>query len=184
MSLTGFYSCTDTKTNEKEAAVALSAANWNDTTTLGKVINDYYKDSVHKVGKVAMQIRDPFMTSRVPYQYLQLQKVLRTQFKKTSKTVGFMPVLMTGLLDTAIVDFQITWIQPNPNDSAGVFVVTDKAVQLVGNQSRYEWTKEGEYWIRKNVEVAQQAKTGKTLKMMTPEEIKEMQDKGLLKKGK
>jgi hypothetical protein len=180
----GFYSCTDTEQKQENNKVALVAANWNDTTTMGKVINDYYKDSVFKVRKTVMEIRDPFMNSRMPYQYLQLIKVLRPQFKQTSKTMGFMPVFMTGFLDSAIVDFQITWTQPNPNDSAGVFVVTDKLVQRVGNQPRYEWTQEGEYWIRKNVEVPEEIKTSKELRTLNLEKVTQIQEEEIPKKGK
>lgn len=179
--LLGFYSCTDSK--EKETAVTLSAANWSDTTTMGKVINDYYKDSVFKTGKIAMEIRDPFMNKRTPYHYLQLQKVLRPELKKTSKTVAYMPVFMKGLSsDSIIVDFQLTWRQPNPTDSAGVFVVTDKSVQRVGNQLRYEWIQEGEYWIRKNVEVPEELK-GNRMQAIDPEKLKRMQESGTIKKN-
>jgi hypothetical protein len=177
--LLAFYSCTDSK--EKETAVVLSVANWNDTTTMGKVINNYYKDSVFKTGKIAMEIRDPFMNKRTPYHYLQLQKVLRPEFKKTSKTVGYMPVFMKGLSsDSVIVDFQLTWQQPNPTDSAGVFVVTDKSVQRVGSQSRYEWVQDGEYWIRRNVEMPQELNK---MQALDPEKLKRMQESGAIKKN-
>ena len=139
--LISFYSCTDTK--KEETTVALSVVNWNDTTTIAKVINDYYKDSVFKVGKIAMEIRDPFMNRKIPYQYLEMQKVLRKELKRISPTTAYMPVLMTGMKEDAIVDFQIEWQQPTSTDSIGSFVVIDKFIQKVGTQPRYEWIKEG-----------------------------------------
>ena len=182
--LISLYSCNDSKTTEKETSVALMAANWTDTTTMGKVINDYYKDSVSKVGKISMEIRDPFMNSRRPNYYVQLQKVLRPQFKKASPTVGYMPVLMHGVTDSVIVDFQITWQQTDPKDSTGKFVVTDVCLQRVGKQPRYEWVQEGDYWIRKNVEVTEKNIQGKKLQKMTLEELKKIQENNAIKNAK
>ncbi len=149
----GLYSC---ETTQEEKGVPLSPANWNDTTAIGKLINDYYKDSVFKVGKIAMEIKDPSLNKSNPYLYMELQKVLRPKLKQTSATTAYMPVLMFELRDSAIVDFQIEWQQLNPNDSAGTFVVVDKFVQKFGTQPRYEWVKEDEFWIRKNVEAPAQ----------------------------
>lgn len=152
----GLYSCTSKQDSENESRVPLMKVDWSDTTTIGKVINDYYKDSVFKLNKGALEIRDPFMNSYLPYRYTQLQKVLRPHFKQTTPLVGYMPTLMRELTgDSVIVDFQITWQQISPEDSLGKFIVTDKFIQKVNEQLHYEWIKEGDYWIRKNVEVPQ-----------------------------
>lgn len=149
-----FYSCTDSTKNkdseseQNEETETLAAANWNDTTTMGKVINRYYEDSLLKDGKIAMEIKDPLMNSRKPYLYPQIQKVLRPRFKKVSSTVGYMPVLMTTLKDSVIVDFQITW-------KNGEFVVTDKFLQKVGNEPRYEWIENRDSWVRRDVIVVE-----------------------------
>ncbi|WP_338793373.1 hypothetical protein [Bernardetia sp. MNP-M8] len=144
-----FYSCTSSTENkdsesEQNEEIETLAANWNDTTTMGKVINRYYEDSLLKDGKIAMEIEDPLMNSRLPYRYPQIQKVLRPRFKKVSPTVGYMPVLMTTSKDSVIVDFQITW-------KKGEFVVTDKFLQKVGNEPRYEWIENDGYWVRRDV---------------------------------
>ena len=145
-----FYSCTgstenkDYESEQNEDIETLAAANWNDTTTMGKVINRYYEDSLVKDGEIAMEIEDPLMNSRMPYLYPQIQKVLRPRFKKVSPTVGYMPVLMTTSKDSVIVDFQITW-------KKGEFVVTDKFLQKVANEPRYEWIENDGYWVRRDV---------------------------------
>lgn len=148
-----FFSCTDTNTSqEKNETVSLVKVNWADTTQIAKAIDVFYKDSVLKKGKVALEIRDPLMKSHHPYYYLQLHKIYRQDFKPATATIGYMPVLMLSSKDSTIVDFQITWTQKSPQDSAGYFVVTDKFLQSIANQPRYEWEQEGEYWVRKNVE--------------------------------
>ncbi|AFM04450.1 hypothetical protein Fleli_2067 [Bernardetia litoralis DSM 6794] len=177
--LIGFYSCTNSKTEEKNT-VALAAVNWNDTTTMGKVINDYYKDSVFKAGKIAMKIRDPFINSKLPYQHLQLHKVLRPQFKRASSTIGYMPVLMMGLSDSAIVDFQITWTQIAPTDSTGKFVVTDVFLQRIGKEFRYEWVKEEEYWIRKNIEMSEENRKNEKRQKIDPKRLKKVQENNVI----
>ena len=156
--LGGLFSC-GTKENKEEEKVVLMKANWSDTTALAKAIDIYYKDSVIKQGKIAMDVRDAFIPSRLPYQYLQLHKIYRPKFKVASPTIGYMPVLMLSGKDSAIVDFQITWQQPNPKDSVGEFVVTDNFLQTIGNTPRYEWIEEDNYWIRKNVEQPKDLKT-------------------------
>ncbi|WP_375559044.1 hypothetical protein ACE193_15035 [Bernardetia sp. OM2101] len=150
------FSCTDSKQNKEEEKVALMKANWSDTTALAKAIDVFYKDSVFKNGKIALEVRDGTIKSKAPYRYLQLHKIYRPKFKLTSSTVGYMPVLMLSGADSAIVDFQLTWQQISPKDSLGKFMVTDKFLQSVNHQARYEWIQEGEYWIRKNVEVSEQ----------------------------
>lgn len=174
-----FYSCTDSSKKE-EVTIPLTVANWNDTTAIAKVINDYYKDSVFKAGKIAMEIRDPFMNRQLPYQYLELQRVLRTRLKQTSPTVAYMPVLMISLKDSAIVDFQIEWQQPNPSDSAGVFVVTDKFIQKMGTELRYDWVKENKYWIRKNVEMPEEYKQKSEYEAIDSATLIEMQKSGAI----
>ncbi len=152
--ITGLLSCSDKKSTEDETEnVALMVANWNDTTAIGKAVNDFYRDSVLKNGKVFLEVRDGTIRSKIPYHYLQLNKVYRKQFKPTTPTTGYIPVLMTSGSDSVIVDFQIAWVQVKPDDSTGRFVVMDRFIQLAGNQPRYEWIKEEEYWIRKNVEM-------------------------------
>jgi hypothetical protein len=147
------YSCDTSKSTENENdAVALMKPNWGDTVALAKSIDIFYTDSVLKRGKVSLEVRDPFLRKGRPNQYLQLYKIKRPDFKLFSPTIGYMPVLMLSGNDSSIVDFQITWQQPNPKDSLGKFVVTDKFLQTTKNQPRYEWVKENEYWIRKNTE--------------------------------
>jgi hypothetical protein len=146
------FSCTDSKQNKEEEKVALMKANWSDTMALAKAIDVFYTDSVLNQGKIALDVRDAVIRSKVPYHYLQLHKIYRPKFKLASATMGYMPVLMISGVDSVIVDFQITWQQISPKDSLGKFMVTDKFAQLVNNQPRYEWIQEEEYWIRKNVE--------------------------------
>lgn len=150
----GLSSCKDTneKNTQDKESIALAAADWSDTTALAKAIDVFYKDSVLKQGNISLKVRDAFMRSSNPYQYLQLHKIYRSKFKLAAPTVGYMPVLMLSGKDSAIVDFQISWLRVNPNDSIGKFVVTDKFLQTIENQSRYEWIQEDNYWIRKNVE--------------------------------
>lgn len=151
--LFSLFSCDSSKNTETEnGSVKLMKANWSDTTALAKSIDVFYKDSVLKQGNVALELRDPFLRSGRPYQYLQLHKVKRPDFKLASPTMGYMPVLMLSGNDSAIVDFQISWVQPDPKDSVGKFMVTDKFLQTIKNQPRYQWTQEKEYWIRVNVE--------------------------------
>ena len=154
LGLSSMFGCTTSSSEEKEQkTVTLQQANWNDTTTLAKVIDKYYQDSVFRKGKIALKVRDPFLRSSVPYRHLQLHKIHRPDFKLTTPTVGYMPVLMLVGSDSAIVDFQLTWKQTNPYDSTGTFVVTDQFVQTLRNQPRYEWVKEEKYWTRRNVEI-------------------------------
>lgn len=144
--------CSNSREDKKEETVALMQANWSDTTALAKAIDVFYKDSVLGKGKVSLEVRDGIISSNNPYTYLQLHKIYRPKFKLTSPTVGYMPVLMLSGNDSAIVDFQISWLQPNLADSLGKFLVTDTFLQLMKNTPRYEWVKEEEYWTRKNVE--------------------------------
>jgi len=181
--ITSLFSCTDSKQSKEEEKVALMKANWSDTTALAKAIDVYYKDSVFKKGEIALGVRDAFIRSKIPYHYLQLHKIYRPKFKLSSPTVGYMPVLMLSGNDSAIVDFQITWQQPNVSDSVGQFVVTDNFLQTISNTPRYEWVEEDNYWIRKNVEIPQEIKTSKSLKMNQPKEI-QIQEEEVPKKGK
>ncbi len=148
------FSCVDSKESktQEQKEVVLMKANWSDSTAIAKSIDIFYKDSVLKKGKASLKVRDAFVKSHSPYQYLQLHKIYRPNFKVASSTVGYMPVLMLSGGDSAIVDFQVTWQQPNPSDSIGKFVVTETFLQTINNQPRYEWTQEDKYWIRKNVE--------------------------------
>lgn len=148
-----FFSCTETSNKDKEEQnVSLMKVDWTDTTALAKAVDVFYKDSVLKKGKVALEIRDPLLKSHHPYRYLQLHKLYRQQFKPATSTVGYMPVLMLSGSDSAIVDFQITWLQKSPQDSAGYFFVTDRFLQSVGNTPFYEWEEQNGYWARKNIE--------------------------------
>ncbi|WP_338760387.1 hypothetical protein WAF17_13505 [Bernardetia sp. ABR2-2B] len=145
--LTTFYSCTsstETKETKTEETENVASVNWNDTTAMGKVINRLYEDSLLTEGNIAMKIKDPFMRGAIPYRFVQIQKILRPRFKKVSSTVGYMPVLMTTSKDSVIVDFQMTW-------KDGKFVVTDRFLQKVGTQPRYEWVENDEYWVRRDI---------------------------------
>jgi hypothetical protein len=77
---------------------------------------------------------------------------------KVGKETAWLPVIMTQLEDTLVVDYKIIWdtnIVKLVGDrrTVGAFRVSDVLIQQVNGEKRYEWIEDDGYWEKQLVKV-------------------------------